>query len=181
MRDVHTKVRNGLSKKVIPTKCANNPAAPNFFLEAKAYALTSDRETFTDGATAFRNARDMAKQHRDKFMDAANTHANTPIGQDDINNTIKIEQNNSSSSSIVVNDLGHIPQHAHDEIQRDIWNQSFNKTPILLRYLETDKNSQNASQESAALDLGNPSTSFVTSFTSSFSIEQASCKRSRQS
>ena len=34
-RDVHTKVRNDLSKTVIPAKHTDKPVAPNFFFEAK--------------------------------------------------------------------------------------------------------------------------------------------------
>lgn len=37
------------------------------------YALTSKREAFIEGATAFRNARDLAKKHRDNFVQAANS------------------------------------------------------------------------------------------------------------
>ncbi|KAI8626605.1 hypothetical protein F5Y19DRAFT_221473 [Xylariaceae sp. FL1651] len=236
MNDVHTQVRHDLNKTIIPTKHADVPVAPNFFLEAKAprggadvalrqagydgaygahamhslqnygkeepvydnnaytfsstyhagtgtlqlyahhptapntperrpayhmtqlkaYALTSDQETFINGATAFRNARDMAKQHRDSFIDAANTrarHANIPIGQDDINDTIEIEHNSGSTSGIVVNDPGHIPQDAHDELQRDILDQSIDE------------------------DLSDSLTSFATSF----STDQTSFKRPRQS
>ncbi|KUI73410.1 hypothetical protein VM1G_08894 [Cytospora mali] len=41
--------------------------------ELAAYALNNKRETFVEGVTAFRNARDMAKQHRDTFIEAANS------------------------------------------------------------------------------------------------------------
>ncbi|KAI1746445.1 hypothetical protein F4782DRAFT_524470 [Xylaria castorea] len=162
--------------------------------QLKAYALTNDRETFVDGVTSFRNARDMAKQHRDSFIDAANTRArqaDLPIGQNDINDTIEIQHDSGSSpgivvhdsgssSSIVVHDPGHIPQDAHDELQRDIWDQSFNETPVITRYRETEEDSQDASQAFGALDIGDPLTSFATTFTSSFSTERASFKRSRQ-
>ena len=40
--------------------------------QVKAFAMTSDRESFVQGATAFRNARDLAKQNRDHFIQAAN-------------------------------------------------------------------------------------------------------------
>lgn len=36
------------------------------------YSMTHSRETFLEGATAFRNARDLAKQHRDNFIRDAN-------------------------------------------------------------------------------------------------------------
>ncbi|KIH93391.1 hypothetical protein SPBR_04269 [Sporothrix brasiliensis 5110] len=40
--------------------------------QVKAYAMTSDRETFVQGVTAFRNARDLAQEHRDRFIRDAN-------------------------------------------------------------------------------------------------------------
>jgi hypothetical protein len=47
----------------------------------KSYAMTSDRETFQKGATAFRNLRDHAGSHRDAFIEEANRvarHAPVP-------------------------------------------------------------------------------------------------------
>lgn len=43
--------------------------------QVKAYALTSDRDTFVQGATALRNVRDLAKCHCDRFIQAANAKA----------------------------------------------------------------------------------------------------------
>ena len=43
--------------------------------QLRAYALTSDRETFVRGAAAFRNARDLARQQREAFIRAANARA----------------------------------------------------------------------------------------------------------
>ena len=150
--DVDKVVRDDLSQMIIPTKHADVPVAPNFFLEAKApsggadvalrqalhdgaigaramhalqsygaeepafgkaytysptyydgqlkvyahhptapttaggrleyhmtqldsYAMTGRREKFIEGATAFRNARDLAQRHRDSFIQTANARA----------------------------------------------------------------------------------------------------------
>ncbi|KAK4186402.1 hypothetical protein QBC35DRAFT_270291 [Podospora australis] len=153
--DVDRSVREDLSQMIVPTKHADVPVAPNFFLEAKAprggadvarrqacydgaygaramhslqsygeeepvydsnaytytttyhagtgtlqlyahhitpptapggrpeyhmtklrgFDMTDSRETFVQGATAFRNARDVAQRHRDKFIQAANARA----------------------------------------------------------------------------------------------------------
>ena len=43
--------------------------------QLKGYTLTSDRETFVAGATAFRNARELAERHRRTFIRAANARA----------------------------------------------------------------------------------------------------------
>ncbi|KAJ4310986.1 hypothetical protein N0V84_010685 [Fusarium piperis] len=43
--------------------------------QVKGFDMTNDRETFVKGATAFRNARDLAKGHRDTFIQEANARA----------------------------------------------------------------------------------------------------------
>lgn len=43
--------------------------------QLNTYALTGDREGFLQGASAFRNARDLAKRHRDSFIQAVNIRA----------------------------------------------------------------------------------------------------------
>lgn len=49
---------------------------PEFHMtQIKAYALTSDRETCVRGIGAFRNARDLARRHRDEFIHGANARA----------------------------------------------------------------------------------------------------------
>ncbi|GAB1309932.1 hypothetical protein MFIFM68171_00142 [Madurella fahalii] len=53
------------------------PATPDgqpeyHMTQVKAYALTSDRETCVQGIGAFRNARDLARRHRDGFIQKAN-------------------------------------------------------------------------------------------------------------
>ncbi|KAL2752767.1 hypothetical protein ACRALDRAFT_213132 [Sodiomyces alcalophilus JCM 7366] len=49
--------------------------------QVKAFAMTSDRDTFVQGATAFRNARDSAQRHRDRdsFIQAANARARQSV------------------------------------------------------------------------------------------------------
>ncbi|POS73710.1 hypothetical protein DHEL01_v207901 [Diaporthe helianthi] len=41
--------------------------------QLQAYSLTSNRETFIQGASAYRNLRDLAKNHRDTFIRDANS------------------------------------------------------------------------------------------------------------
>ncbi|KAH6839541.1 hypothetical protein B0I37DRAFT_449448 [Chaetomium sp. MPI-CAGE-AT-0009] len=41
----------------------------------RGFDMTDTRETFVQGATAFRNARDLAQRHRDSFIQAANARA----------------------------------------------------------------------------------------------------------
>ena len=49
---------------------------PEYYMnQLKAWAVTSDVETFRQGATAYRNSKDWAKEKRDEFIDAANGRA----------------------------------------------------------------------------------------------------------
>ncbi|KAH9883633.1 hypothetical protein F4778DRAFT_766050 [Xylariomycetidae sp. FL2044] len=79
--------------------------------QLKAFALTSDRETFISGTTAFRNARDMARNYRDDFIEAANAKAlqsnnptdhispsNPPTEEDEIPASAALNYPNSSTS-----------------------------------------------------------------------------------
>ncbi|CAJ2508667.1 Uu.00g136930.m01.CDS01 [Anthostomella pinea] len=245
VKDIHSQVRQDLSRTIIPTKHADVPVAPNFFLEAKAprggadvalrqachdgaygahamhslqnygndepvydnnahtfsskyhdgtlklythhptapttpggrpeyhmtqvkaFAMTSDRNTFVGGATAFRNARDMASGYRNEFIAAANSRAEQShlLAQTD--------------ASPAIANAAYTSQTAHDNLQQDIFNQSIDFT-ALPPYLDTDDDSQYPIQEPAALD-GDPSTSFITSFTSGFSSTDPTSKRPRQS
>jgi hypothetical protein len=40
-----------------------------------SYTLTADFDTYRRGLTAFRNARDLAKEKRDRFIEEANVKA----------------------------------------------------------------------------------------------------------
>ena len=64
----------------------------------KGWDLTSDPETFRQGATAFRNARDWAKEQRDRFISAANERARS----------INAEPTPSKSSEYIVSDTTYV-------------------------------------------------------------------------
>ena len=179
MRDVHTKVRDDLSRTIIPTRHADVPVVPSFFLEAKApgggakvarrqachdgaygaramhslqnydkepvydnkayalsstyldgtlklyshhpttpvttgerpeyhmtqlraFAMTDTRKTFVEGATAFRNARDLAGRYRDDFIEAANTRAMQPNAPTSHANPQYLHLGDSGQESIVL-------------------------------------------------------------------------------
>jgi hypothetical protein len=65
---------------------AHHLTAPNIYggrqeyymFQLKAYAVSSDLKTFIQGATAFRNLRDLAKRYRDASIE----HANVRYQQD---------------------------------------------------------------------------------------------------
>ncbi|KAI3317910.1 hypothetical protein HD806DRAFT_550099 [Xylariaceae sp. AK1471] len=154
---------------------AHHPTAPT-----TSAGRPDDREALVEGATAFRNARDMAERYRNSFIGAANAQAkpaDVPTGQDDYPNINDVQHNGGSSSGAVVGYPGHIPSDIDDELQRDIGNQSIDETPVFPRLLETEEDSQDANQASAALNFSDSLTCFATNF----STDQTSFKRSRQS
>ncbi len=56
-----------------PTAPTISGGRPDYHMtQVNAFAMTNDRENFVKGATAFRNARDLAKSYRDGFIQAAN-------------------------------------------------------------------------------------------------------------
>ncbi|PGG99224.1 hypothetical protein AJ79_08654 [Helicocarpus griseus UAMH5409] len=64
-----------------PTPSADPRRCTDYHLtQLRSFALTDSPELFRQGASALRNTRDWAKEHRDRFIVAANTVAeNTPI------------------------------------------------------------------------------------------------------
>ena len=56
-----------------PTQPTDPKNGPEYSMhQLGAFAMTNNPETFWQGATAYRNARDWAKERRDKFIEAAN-------------------------------------------------------------------------------------------------------------
>jgi len=56
-----------------PTQPTGPENRPEYFMnQLGAFAMTNKPETFREGATAFRNARDWAKEKRDEFIENAN-------------------------------------------------------------------------------------------------------------
>lgn len=67
-----------------PTESGGEPEYP--MTQISCYALTDDRSAFVAGATAFRNARDLAQRHRDELIQSANAkarRANPPLFDDE--------------------------------------------------------------------------------------------------
>ena len=59
-----------------PTKPLTPGGQPEYHMtKLKGFDMTSDKETFIKGATAYRNTRDLAMTHRDGFIDQANQAA----------------------------------------------------------------------------------------------------------
>ncbi|CAK7235386.1 hypothetical protein SCUCBS95973_009252 [Sporothrix curviconia] len=62
-----------------PTAPISEGGRPEYHMtQVGTWATTGNIDSFRRGATAFRNARDLAKQHRDGFIQAANAKASHP-------------------------------------------------------------------------------------------------------
>ncbi|KPM35098.1 hypothetical protein AK830_g11473 [Neonectria ditissima] len=162
---------------------AHHPTAPTtaggrpeyHMTRVKAFAMTSDRETFAQGAAAFRNARDFAQRHRDNFIQAANARASGEeivAAQEGLDITTEIQHEEDSNDELALSS-----PHCTTEIQHA--EDSADELALTPHYLYADEDSQDPSQASMAPDINDPSMSFTTSFTSSLSSCQTRSKRQR--
>ena len=59
------------------TAPADTTSRPEYHMtQIDIWGMTGNIHTFRRGATAFRNARDLARSHRDRFILASNSHHN---------------------------------------------------------------------------------------------------------
>lgn len=256
--NVDKSVREDLSQKIVPTKHADVPVAPNFFLEAKApeggagvarrqacydgaygaramhalqsygeetpvydgnaytysstyhagilrlyahhvtapttpegrpeyhmnklrgFDLLDDRDTCADGIKHFRNARDLAQRHRDKFIQKANTRARQSDALAvDQPEAADAHQYGDSSSDEFVDCEEHVASQAV-AAESYATSQDIDEGSALPQDLYGEDGGY--SQESTSLDAVAPSMSFATSSTSNFSARsQTRSKRNRAS
>lgn len=149
-----------------------------------AWAMTGNIDDFRRGATAFRNARDLAKQHRDNFVQSANARASqarTAAAQAD---AAEPNKDDIPTPCDGVDPAQRIAsQDADGELQQHIASASsygledVGKAPTVPLFPCTKDDSQEAEPDASHESGDDPSTSFASSFTSGFS----SSKRLRQS
>ncbi len=141
--------------------------------QIKAFALTSDRDTFVQGATAFRNARGLAQRHRDSFIQTANGRAR----QSDVEAppeaeiTVAVGDEGSTDEFVDCEDYPSQPVGTED-YAAPVLVDDVDEEPALPQYMYAE----DKGQESTSLGA-EPAMSFATSFTSSFSQSKISSKR----
>lgn len=155
-----------------PTAPTSEGGRPEYHMtQVDTWAMTGNVDSFRRGATAFRNARDLAKQHRDGFIQAANageSQSGTFVSQniethkDGSLSTDYPEWQNGDKLQPIANDSGHNFE--------DHTEATTSPQPL---YIKGDSNKP--SQDSVAL-MDDPSMSFASSLTPSFSTT----KRPRQ-
>ncbi len=153
--------------------------------QLKAYAVTSDRETFIQGAAAFRNARDLARQRREAAIRAANARAS----QAELAATAKHPGDTHGDNELyepMIHSETSAWQDSHDDLQQQIAetcveeyedNSEASTTPH--HHYASDESQDLGHDATPGTD--NPSMSLVSSFSTSFNTDITRPKRSRQS
>ncbi|KAL2262699.1 hypothetical protein VTK26DRAFT_406 [Humicola hyalothermophila] len=145
--------------------------------QVNAFAMTSDRDTFVRGATAFRNARDNAQKHRDSFIQAANAWASrSEVGAPpEAEITVAVAEQCEESTDEFV-DCEDYPGLQDVGAKDHVASGDVDERPALPLYLSTED--EEPSQESTSLGV-EPDMSFATSFASSFSHSRTGSKRTK--
>jgi hypothetical protein len=163
---------------------ATPPTAPDerpeyHMTQLGGYMMTHSRERFVEGASAFRNARDLAQRHRDQLIQEANATAR----QSDVEASHEAEitvaavgQSEESTDEFV--DCEDYPGSQAVGTENYAASGHVDEEPALPQYLYAED--EEPSQESTSLGA-EPAISLATSFTSSFSQSQTSSKRTRAS
>lgn len=142
--------------------------------------MTGDIDTFRRGATAFRNARDIAQGHRDRFIQSANTRARQPRPETPPEAEIAVAgtQHYEESCNEIVDYNDHIgPQAGGTETYIPSQAVDEGSAPLQCLYTDGEHPSQESTPAGAATTI-----SFATSSTSGFSAQiQSSSKRNRAS
>ncbi|KAI1388614.1 uncharacterized protein F4822DRAFT_429231 [Hypoxylon trugodes] len=142
--------------------------------QMRTFGMTDTRETFIQGVTALRNTRDLAKRHRDRFIQAASARASqsrTTVSQDIVET---LEGDPNTYQSEWRDGDGELQQSTTDASGNgfeDGGKAIANPQPL---YIKGDSEETNQSSEALEDD---PSLGLMTNFASSFS----SAKRPRKS
>ena len=151
--------------------------------QLRTFGMTDTRETFVAGATAFRNARDLARRTRENLIHIANARAMQAAPTP---NADEIDDDDRLHVSLT-NDGNLEWQKSHDDLQQQIADSLLEspdilaKTPLTPKQQESSDESQDQCQILGAVGTDNPSMSFASSFTSSLGADTTRPKRSRQS
>ncbi|KAM3435124.1 hypothetical protein NHJ13734_005694 [Beauveria thailandica] len=150
--------------------------------QLRTFGMTDTRETFITGATAFRNARDIAQKQREIFIQAANGRASQA-------RPAALTAGETYEGNALRDSEASAWQNSHDDLQQHIAEtfveecEDNNEAPTTPSHHYALNDSHDLGQD-AASGTDDPSMSFVSgeaSFTSSFSTDTTRRKRSRQS
>lgn len=145
--------------------------------------MTGNIDSFRRGATAFRNTRDIAQEHRDRFIQAANTRARQPEPETPPEAEITVAETQQYEESC--DELVDCEDDEDDVVPQAVGTETYaasqavDEGPTPLQYLYTDDEQPDQESTSAGAE---PPMSFATNFTSSCSAQrQRNSKRNRAS
>ncbi|ATY62549.1 hypothetical protein A9K55_007579 [Cordyceps militaris] len=141
--------------------------------QLKGYALTGDRETFVTGATAFRNARDLARRQRERLIREANARAlqtrELAAGEHLIEESDDSHPSDGNAWQAIHDDLQQQICETYTEVQED-------SGPTTPTHQYTSDDSQDPSRDPGASGTNDPS-----SLTPESSTDTTRPKRARHS
>ena len=139
--------------------------------QLRTFSMTDTRETFVQGATAFRNARDLEKRYRDTFIQDANARASqsqTVAAQNPARTHNSDPEPVDRTDYLAAQDADDaLQQHIADTTHYNCNSEDDDETSVIPHYLFAEDDSQEPSQNSVAPGIDEPSMSFQSSFTSS--------------
>lgn len=132
-----------------PTTSLGRPEYHMSYIDG--WQMTGNMDTFRRGAAAFRNIRDLAKRHRDSFIQAANARAFrvASAAQDDVHGTTQDE----APEVMALQDARDVLQQQLADTH-DNGSQDGGETKAASPCLDTEDKSCNPSQGSMPLDRG---------------------------
>ncbi|TWU71214.1 hypothetical protein ED733_000263 [Metarhizium rileyi] len=143
---------------------ATPSGSPEYHMsQIDSWGMTGNAESFRRGATAFRNARDLAQRHRSSFIEAANARASrSEIAADEAEAVVNAAHSVDSSAWHDANNG--LEQHVADTSNP----KAYEGTAVgnIPQYLYGDDGSPENSQQSTAYGVNEPSLSFTSSLTS---------------
>ncbi|KAK4184037.1 hypothetical protein QBC35DRAFT_525769 [Podospora australis] len=146
--------------------------------QVKAYALTSDRETCVQGIGAFRNARDLAQRHRNMFIRQANGKARRSDALSVDGPEAEAQQYGDTGSDEFVDCEDYVGSQVV-AAENYATSHDIDEGSAVPQYLYAE---DGESPDLTSLDIVEPSMSFATSVTSSFSTQgHTRSKRNRTS
>ncbi|EJP67430.1 uncharacterized protein BBA_03210 [Beauveria bassiana ARSEF 2860] len=154
--------------------------------QVRAFNLTDTPKSFIEGATALRNARDLARQRREGFLQAAKAKVSQQQPVATVENNVQLQDDHLAHGSPEDSETG-AWQDAHDDLQQHIAethsevNEEHDDAPATPQQQSSSDSSDDSAHHATASVTDDSSRSFVSSFTSNSNTDSTRPKRSRLS
>ncbi|KAK8147860.1 hypothetical protein G3M48_000890 [Beauveria asiatica] len=154
--------------------------------QLRTFGMTDTRETFLAGATAVRNARDLARRQREDFVQTATDKVSQSQKVATVKYSAELQDDNLSHGHLEHSETA-AWQDSHDDLQQHIAethdevNEDHGDAPTTPQQQQSSDESDDQGQDTAASVANDPSTSFLSNFTSTFNTDSTRPKRSRLS